>query len=230
MKKLGIDIWSDIACPWCYVGKRRLERALATFPHEVEITWRAFELDPEAPPMRDPSVSQSQHIAQKYGIPVEAADARLRDMTLMAKEDGLDLRFDLVRSGNTFDGHRVVHFATERGCGGEMKERILRAYMTEGQLVSDPDVLVRLGSEVGLDGVDVRKMLESGTCADAVRADEREAEALGIRGVPFFVIDGRHGVSGAQPAGQLLEVLHKAWSERPAERVDGNVCVPERCT
>ncbi|MEO6951557.1 MAG: DsbA family oxidoreductase [Polyangia bacterium] len=232
MNKLRVDVWSDIACPWCYIGKRRLERALAAFSNgnDVEVTWRAFELDPDAPKLRDPSVTQAQRIAEKYGMPVDVAEERLRDMTQTAKEDGLDFRFDAIRGGNTFDGHRLIHFATERGLGGAMKERILRAYMTEGQAVSDHDVLVTLATEVGLDGKDVRAMLTSDACADAVRADEREAQALGIRGVPFFVVDGRYGVSGAQPAEKLLEVLNKAWSELPeGEVAEGAVCGPDGC-
>ncbi len=217
MKKLRIDIWSDIACPWCYVGKRRLESALATFAHrdDVEIVWRAFELDPSAPRTQPTGVSHAERVARKYGMTVAEAEERTRHLTDLAAKDGLDFRFDRLRPGNTFDAHRLIHLAGERGVQDAMKERLLRAYLTEGEAIGDVEVLARLAGEAGIDADEARAVLAGDAYANDVRADEDEARALGINGVPFFVI-GRYGVSGAQPAETLRRVLEKAWEERPA--------------
>lgn len=234
MKKLRIDVWSDIACPWCYVGKRRLEAALARFSHRdaVEIVWRAFELDPSAPRERGPEASYAERLAKKYGFGVAKAEKMLADMTEVARADGLDFRFDRVRAGNTFDAHRVLHLAHELGAQDAVKERFLRAYMTEGEAIGDPETLVRLAAEAGLDADRVRAMLASDACAEAVRADEREARDIGVNGVPFFVLDGRYAVSGAQPADILLRALEQAWSElvkEPALFAEGAACGPDGC-
>jgi predicted DsbA family dithiol-disulfide isomerase len=233
-KRLAIDIWSDIACPWCYVGKRRLEAALALFPHRasVDVTWHAFELDPSAPARRDPSVTYAGRIAAKYGMKVEDAEKRIRDMTEMAKADGLDFQFDTAQSGNTFDAHRVVHLGGERGVQDAVKERLLRAYFTEGERVSDRETLVRLGSEAGLDAAEVRRMLETDRYTREVREDEASARELGVTGVPFFVIGGRYGISGAQPAQALLGALERAWGEtkdESAREAEGAACGPDGC-
>jgi predicted DsbA family dithiol-disulfide isomerase len=216
MTKLPIHIWSDIACPWCYVGKRRLESALAKFAHrdEVEIVWRAFELDPSAPRERTGEGTHAERIARKYGMSVAQAEQKGRELTELAAKDGLEFRFDRLRSGNTFDAHRLIHMAGERGVQDAMKERLLRAYLTEGEAIGDVEVLARLAGDVGIDVEEARAMLASDAYAKDVRADEDEARALGINGVPFFVI-GRYGVSGAQPADALLRVLEKAWAEKP---------------
>ncbi|MBS2016211.1 MAG: DsbA family oxidoreductase [Deltaproteobacteria bacterium] len=217
MKKLRVEVWSDIACPWCYVGKRRLEAALAEFPHkdEVVVMWRAFELDPSAPRERDPKVSYAARLADKYGTSTAAASAKLDHMTELARSEGLDLRFDRVRAGNTFDAHRVIHFAGERSASMQnaVKERLLRAYMTEGELMSDAETLARLAGEVGLDPAEVRAMLASDAFTEEVRDDESEAAELGITGVPFFVVGNVYAVSGAQPKEVLLAALEKAWAE-----------------
>src|SRR5215217_5587504 len=147
---MNVEIWSDIACPWCYVGKRRFEAALAAFEHrdEVQVAWRSFELDPGAPPERERS--GAEHLAEKYGMTVVQARARQARLAELAAADGLDMRFDLTRGANTFDGHRLLQLAAAHGVQGELKERLLRARHTEGELVSDHDTLVRLASEVGL--------------------------------------------------------------------------------
>jgi predicted DsbA family dithiol-disulfide isomerase len=210
---MDVEIWSDIACPWCYIGKRRFERALSEFPHagEINLTWRSFELDPAAPPER--TGDRAEHLASKYGIPAERAREMEANITSLAAAEGLDYRLDIARSSNMFDGHRLIHLASEDGLGDAMKERLLSAYFTEGLLVSDHDTLVELASEVGLDPDAVRAMLASDRFADAVRADEREAGELGITGVPTFVIDRRIGVSGAQPPAALLELLQTGWDQ-----------------
>jgi predicted DsbA family dithiol-disulfide isomerase len=235
MKKLRVDVWSDIACPWCYVGKRRLEAALARFPHRdsVEVTWRAFELDPSAKRVLDTDVSYAERVAKKYGTPVARAEAMIRQMTDVAAADGLSFHFEKIRLGNTFDAHRVLHLAAERGVQDAVKERLLRAYMMEGEAIGEPEVLVRLASEAGLDPDEVRKVLASDTYAREVRADEAEARAIGVTGVPFFAFGGRYGVSGAQPAEPLLRVLQQAWDEAAEEPdeafAEGAVCGPAGC-
>jgi predicted DsbA family dithiol-disulfide isomerase len=236
MKKLDVQIWSDIACPWCYVGKRRLEAALAGFPHagEVEIHWRSFELDPSAPRRRDDGKTYAERLGAKYGRSVAQAQAMIDNMTATAAKDGIEMRFDIAQSGNTFDAHRLVHLAEQHGKGDAAKERLFRAYMTEGQDVGDPDTLVRLGAELGLAEAEVQLALESGAFTADVRADETQARQLGISGVPFFVFGGKYGVSGAQPADVLLQVLTKVYDELPEQPAvevvaDGAVCGPDGC-
>jgi predicted DsbA family dithiol-disulfide isomerase len=232
--ELRIDVWSDIACPWCYVGKRRLEAALAGFAHRdaVAIVWRAFELDPSAPRERDRSGSYAERLSKKYGSGLREAEGMIKRMTDVAAEDGLDFRFDKIRSGNTFDAHRVLHLAGERGRQDAVKERLLRAYMTEGELMGDPAVLVRLAGEAGLDPEEVRAMLASDANVKAVREDEDEARKLGISGVPFFVMGGKYAVSGAQPTEVLLRALNRAWEDlgaRPVVYAEGASCGPDGC-
>jgi predicted DsbA family dithiol-disulfide isomerase len=209
-----IEIWSDIACPWCYIGKRRFEAALAEFEHrdEVRVTWRSFELDPGAPPER--AGDRAERLAEKYGMTVEQARAAEQQLTGVAVDEGLPFRFDIARSGSTFDAHRLVHLAETHGLQDAMKERLLRAYFTEGELMSDHDALVRLAAEVGLDEQEVRELLSGDRYVDDVRADERTASELGISAVPTFVVDRRLGTSGAQPPEALLDLLRQGWAER----------------
>jgi predicted DsbA family dithiol-disulfide isomerase len=211
---VDVEIWSDIACPWCYVGKRRFEAALARFEHrgDVRVTWRSFELDPSAP--REREGDRAARLAEKYGMTLEQARAAERQMTDVAAGEGLDFRFDIARSGLTFDGHRMLHLAAEHDVQDEMKERLMRAYFTEGELVGDHDALVRLASEVGLPEEEARATLSSERFADAVRDDELTAQGLGITAVPTFVVDRALGASGAQPPDQLLELLRSGWANR----------------
>jgi len=226
-----IEIWSDIACPWCYVGKRRFEAALAGFEHrdEVEVTWRAFELDPAAPAEREGDLAE--RLAEKYGASVEQMRASQTQLTQVAAGDGLDFRFDIARSGNTFDAHRVLHLAAEHGAQAAMKERLMRAYLTEGALIGDPEALERLGVESGLPREAVLEVLASDRYAADVRADERTAAELGIHAVPFFVVDRALGASGAQPPEVLGEMLRRGWALRPRLAVvaDGAACGPDGC-
>ncbi len=211
---MEVEIWSDIACPWCYVGKRRFESALSQFDHagEVKITWRSFELDPEAAPETEGEMAQ--RLADKYGMSIEQARTMEASMTATAAAEGLDYHLDIRRSANTFDGHRLIHLATEHGLGDAMKERLLRAHFSEGELVSDHDALVKLATEVGLDADEARSMLASDRFADEVRADEVTARQFGISGVPTFVVDRQIGLSGAQAPAQLLALLDQGWEQR----------------
>jgi predicted DsbA family dithiol-disulfide isomerase len=233
MAELRIDVWSDIACPWCFVGKRRLERALEQFPHadEVKVVWHAFELDPAAPLERDPAVSHAARIAKKYGISLEQARANSDRLTQVARGEGITFDFEHIRSGNTFDAHRLVHLGHERGRQDAVKERFLKAYLEEGALMSDPATLVRLAGEAGLDEGEAADVLASDLFGDAVREDENQARELGIGGVPCFVLDGRFAVSGAQSPEILLSALHQAWTERdPAPSfAEGAACGPDGC-
>jgi len=213
---LTVEIWSDVVCPWCYVGKRRFEHALEQFAHrdDVELIWRSFELDPSAPPER--ADSSAEHLAAKYGMSVEQAERSNAQMTELAAGEGLEYHLDRTRGGNSFDAHRLIHLAAAKGRQHAMKERLMRAYFTESEPVGDRDTLVRLATEVGLDGEQARAALEGEAYADAVHADEELAARIGIRGVPYFVLDRRYGVSGAQPAELLLQALDKAWEARAA--------------
>jgi len=230
---MDIEIWSDIACPWCYVGKRRFEAALAEFEHrdEVTVTWRSFELDPEAPAEREGD--RAEHLARKYGMSVEQARAAEQQMTETAAGDGLEFRFDVARAGNTFDGHRLVHLAKAHGVQDAMKERLLRAYFSEGRLVSDHETLVSLAEEVGLPAEEVRATLESDRYADDVREDERTAHSFGISAVPTFVVDRQLGASGAHPPEALLGLLRQGWESRTPAPVlagpDGESCGVDGC-
>lgn len=216
---MEVEIWSDIACPWCFIGKRRFEAALARFAHrdEVNVIWRSFELDPEAPAERAGDLAS--RLAEKYGITVEQAHANQEHLSDLAAAEHLEFRFDLVRSGSTFDAHRVVHLAERHGLQDAMKERMLRAYFSEGQLLGDRATLGRLAAEVGLDGEQVTGMLASGLYAEEVRTDERTAQALGISAVPTFVVDRALGVSGAQSPDALLELLDSGWGRRTGPAV-----------
>jgi predicted DsbA family dithiol-disulfide isomerase len=210
---MNIEIWSDVVCPWCYIGKRRFERAVAAFGHpdQVTVTYRSFELDPGAPAQR--TGTQAEHLARKYGMTLAQAEQASQQMTQRAAADGLDFRFDLIRGGNTFDAHRLLHLAKEHGLQPQMKERLLRGTFTEGLPVADQPTLARLATEVGLPPAQVQAVLDGDAYADAVRADEQQAARYGITGVPFFVADGKYAVSGAQPPEVLLELLQRAYDD-----------------
>ncbi len=208
---MDVEIWSDINCPWCYIGKRRFETALAQFEHadEVNVTWRSFELDPDAPAERPGNGAAI--LAEKYGVPLERALAMEQNVTDVAAGDGLDYDLEHARIGSTFDAHRLVQLAKRHGLQDAMKERLFRARFTDGKLVSDHPTLVDLAREVGLDGDQAAEMLAGDEFADAVREDEATAVRFGIGGVPMFVVDRAVGASGAQPPQQLLALLQHGW-------------------
>ncbi len=236
MPTLAIDVWSDIACPWCYIGKRRLEAALAGFEHaaDVRVTWRAFELDPTAPQVSPGGAENVARLARKLGTSPAQAKAMMDWVTATAAEDGLDMRMDTMQPANTFDAHRLVHLGTEHGKGDVVKEHLFRAYFTEGKRVSDPEVLVALAVEAGLDPTEARTVVTTDRFSAEVRQDETRARDAGIRGVPCFVLDRRLAVSGAQPRAVLLGAIQKAWGEvaasPPARRgPDGEVGGGDGC-
>jgi predicted DsbA family dithiol-disulfide isomerase len=231
---MHVEIWSDIACPWCYVGKRRFEAALAAFEHrdDVTVTWRSFELDPHAPAER--TGERAAHLAEKYGSSIEQARSMQDQMTQVAAGEGLEFDFATARDGNTFDAHRLLHLATAHDRQDPLKERLLRAHFAEGELMSDHAVLERLAVETGLPADEVRAVLASDRYAADVRADEATATSLGITAVPFFVVDRAFGAAGAQPPAALEALLRHAWEARPALSVlatgaDGETCGIDGC-
>lgn len=211
---MKIEIWSDFACPFCYIGKRRLEKALDVFEHrnEVEVSYRSFELDPGAP--RDTESSIYELLAVKYGLSLQQAQESNQNVAQQAKAEGLNYNFDTLIPTNTFDAHRLMHYASEQGKAKEMSERLFRAYFTDSLHIGEHKVLQRLAEETGLDGHKVKAMLEQDDYAEAVREDESEARKLGIRGVPFVVIKGKFAVSGAQPVEIFQGALQRAWEDQ----------------
>lgn len=227
---MRVDVWSDVVCPWCYIGKRRLEAALERFPHRdrVEVVYHSFELDPTAP--KQASMPLVEMLSKKYGVPRERAEEMQREVTRVAAADGLEFRFEDCAPENTFDAHRLLHFAKAKGKQAELKEALLAAYFTEGKRVGSADTLVAAAVAVGLDEAEARGVVgDPAAHAGEVRADEARARQYGIRGVPFFVLDEKYGVSGAQPAETLLAALSRAWTERPPEATAGPSCDDDAC-
>jgi predicted DsbA family dithiol-disulfide isomerase len=213
---MQVEIWSDIVCPWCYLGKRRFENALESFSHRdaVEVTYRSFELDPSAE--RDRTTPTIELLATKYGMTVPDATQAQRQMEQRAVEDGLEFHMDGLRSGNTRDAQRLLHLAQAHNRQAELVERLHRAYFTEQASIFDHSSLTYLAVDVGLDRDEVSRVLAGDEYGDAVDADEATARQLGATGVPFFVIDRRYGISGAQPAEAILETLNQAWEQAAA--------------
>ena len=213
---MTVDVWSDVVCPWCYIGKRRLERALGAFPHRdaVAVRWHSFELDPHAPPERtgDPA----ERIAAKYGMTLDQARRGQERLTGLAAAEGLAYRLAEARSGCTFDAHRLVHLAGRHGLADAAEERFMAAYLCEGEPIGRPDVLARLSGEIGLPPDEVAGVLDGDDLAGEVRADEAEAAARGITAVPTFVVDGRFTIPGAQDPETIVAILERAWTRREA--------------
>jgi len=215
--KITIDVWSDIACPWCYIGKRNLETGLAQTADDadapqVEVTFHSFELSPDTPV--DFEGDEIDFLAGHKGMPRDRVSEMLEQVTGVAAGSGLEYRFDLLQHTNTVKAHELLHFAKAQGRQNEMAERLMSAYFTEGKHVGRVDDLVELAVEVGLEAEEVRDALESNRHLADVRADQAQAQAYGIQGVPFFVIDGKYGVSGAQPADAFAQITRQVWSEK----------------
>ncbi|MFS0781741.1 DsbA family protein [Bacillus sp. 1P06AnD] len=210
---MKVDVWSDFACPFCYIGKRRFEQALKTFDHqdEVEVSFKSFQLDPYAKKESDQNIYSV--LAKKQGVSIEQAKGFTEQISLQAKELGLDYRFDTMILTNTFAAHRLSHYADKQGKMYEMIERILHAYFTESAKISDYEVLADLAAEVGLDRNKSMKVLEDGTFSEDVQNDQQLASQMGVQGVPFFVFNQKYAVSGAQPSEVFTEVLNKVYEE-----------------
>jgi predicted DsbA family dithiol-disulfide isomerase len=232
---MNIEIWSDVVCPWCYIGKRRFESALAQFAHreQVSVVWRSYQLDPNAPRIGEQTVTDM--LAQKLGVSRTQAAAMNARVTAIAADEGLDYQLEQAQYSNTFDAHRVLHLAATHQRQAELKERLLHAHFTEGASLGETETLVRLASEVGIDGDEARATLGSDAYADEVRSDIHRAAQLGIRGVPFFVIDDTYGISGAQPTAKFSTALEQAWAEsHPLQMIgdstdESDACEGESC-
>ena len=229
---MQVEIWSDVVCPWCYIGKRRFEAALARFEHaeEVSVTWRSFELDPGSP--RRPDGTMAELLARRYGSSVEQAEARLDDLDRLAAADGLIYHLAECARGNTFDAHRLIHLGAEHGRGDQVKEALFHAYFTDLRPIGEPEVLAEVAVGAGLAAAEVARVLESERFGDQVRDDERRAQDLGVTGVPFFVIDQKFALPGAQDVEVVLAALRRAWaSSHPLVVVDGpaGTCSGDDC-
>lgn len=234
MQRMKIEIWSDVVCPWCWIGKRRLEKALEAFEHRAgtEVIFHAFELDPRAP--RDLDAPTPDLLARKYGLGPAQLSAMLDRVRGLGRAEGLDLKLESTRAASTFEAHQLIHFAATQGEQLAMTDRLFRAHFTDCAKVGDRATLVGLAAELGLDERAATEALAGGAFADAVRADEAQARALGVSGVPFYLIDGAVGVSGAQPVEVLLGVLREAWAksgrgDAPASPTAGDGCGDDGC-
>jgi predicted DsbA family dithiol-disulfide isomerase len=246
---MRIEIWSDVVCPWCYIGKRRLERALEemtstrrdgsslassgqakSIDETVEIVWRSYQLDPSAPAVPTETVAES--LGRKYGGGPEAGRAMIDRVEAVAAEEGLIFRHHQSLRANTTDAHRLLHLARVQGLQGELKEALLAAYFTHTENVADHDTLRKIAAGVGLDAQRVDEVLGSAEFSDEMWADIAQAQAYGATGVPFFVVDGKYGVSGAQPTEVFAQVIERAWREsHPSLEVIGgdDACGPDGC-
>ena len=236
---LNIDIWSDIACPWCFIGKRRFESALDQFPHrdQVEITWHSFQLDPELPESTE--LSEREYLAQHKGFPAEQVDQMLAQITQVAADEGLDYDFEALVPANSMKAHRLLHASAKAGLNvAEVKEALLSAHFEKGLSIGDDDVLVTIGTAAGLDEAAARASLDDPKLTEAVTADITRAQQLGISGAPFFVLQNKYGISGAQPSEAFSAALEQVWQElnpAPLSVIDipgsenAPACGPEGC-
>ena len=232
--KMKVEIWSDVMCPFCYIGKRRFEAALEQFPNKnkIEIEWKSFQLNPNM--ITNPNKKIDAYLAEVKGISLEQAKEMNERVTAMAKEVGLTYHFEKAIVANSFDAHRFTHFAKSKDLQDAAEERLFKAYFTEGKNTADASTLVELGVEIGLDENEVNALLQSTTFSEAVNEDINEARNIGVSGVPFFVFDRKYAVSGAQASESFLQVLTQSFSEWQSEQAtlttsqsDENVCTPE---
>ena len=215
---MKVEIWSDIMCPFCYIGKRRFETALQQFPgkEDIEIVWKSFQLNPSIKTEAGKNINE--YLADIKGWTIDYAKQMNAHVTNMAKEVGLHYDFDKAIVANSFDAHRLVQLAKANRKGDEMEERLFKAYFTEGKNTADHATLIQLGTEIGLDPATIKKVLASNEYADKVEQDIYEAQQIGVRGVPYFVLNDRYAVSGAQATETFLGALNKAWGEWKKER------------
>ncbi|MDN5794294.1 MAG: DsbA family oxidoreductase [Intrasporangium sp.] len=235
---MKVDIWSDIACPWCFIGKRRFDAALDGFAHreDVEVTWHSYQLDPSLPERYDGT--GLEYLSSRKGMAPEQVRRMFGRISGIAADEGLDYDFDSLVVANSLRAHEVLHLAAERGLAGDVEEALLSAHFEHGEDVGSLEVLVRVGIRAGLDGSAVEQALADGRYRAAVQSDIRRAGSLGIQGVPFFVLDDKYGVSGAQPTEVFSQALEQVWRESnplvtvsPAEAQDDSAaCGPDGCT
>ncbi|HEY0608875.1 MAG TPA: DsbA family oxidoreductase [Chitinophaga sp.] len=221
---MKVEIWSDVMCPFCYIGKRKFENALAQFAQKenVEVEWKSFQLNPEL--VNNNGQSIHEYLAERKGWTLSYARQLNEQVTGMAAEVGLEYNFDKAVVANSFDAHRFAHLAAKYGLGDAAEESLFKAYFTEGKDISDRGVLAQLGAGIGLDPEEVSSTLSGNTYAREVQQDIAEAAALGARGVPFFVIDRKYAVSGAQPEEIFLKALQQSFNEQATTDSNGNAC------
>lgn len=226
---MKVEIWSDVMCPFCYIGKRRFENALQELPfkNDIEVEWKSFQLDPSL--KHEPGKNINQYLAERKGISVQKAKELNEQVTGMAAAEGLQYDFDKAVVANSFDAHRFSHLAAKYGKSDAAEESLFKAYFTEGKNIADRDTLVELGKNIGLDEALVKQTLEGEAYAQEVQQDIAEAQAIGVRGVPFFVVDRKYAVSGAQAADTFKQVFERAYNEWKKENnkfttIEGEVC------
>lgn len=227
---MRVDIWSDVVCPFCYIGKKRLEHVAEQAGIELDIHWHSFELDPDAPAKHE--VSNTERLAQKYGRSYAEMEEMERNVAAMAATEGIDFQWQKANSGNSFNAHRMIHLAQSKGLGNEAKEAFFHAYMTEGLAIGEREVVEEIASRIGLDNAEVEYVLDSDELADFVRHDEKIAhEQLKVTGVPFFVFDQKLALSGAQPREIFLQALQQAQSSsvESIEQDNSAQCNDESC-
>ena len=206
---MRVDIWSDVVCPFCYIGKKRFEAAAKEVGVELEVHWHSFELDPEAPIRQE--VSNSERLAQKYGRTLPEVEDMQRNIAAMAKEEGIEFNWENANSGNTFNAHRIIHLAQSKGLGSEAKEAFFYSYMTQGLPIGERETIEDVASRIGLNPIEVDDVLNSDEFSDFVKFDEQVAhEQLKVTGVPFFVFDQRVALAGAQPREVFEQVIKQA--------------------
>jgi predicted DsbA family dithiol-disulfide isomerase len=210
---MKVEIWSDVMCPFCYIGKRKFENALAQFPHkaDVEVVWKSFQLNPDM--KTDPNMSTVQYLADAKGWTLDHAKGMTNHVSNLAKQVGITFNMDKAVVANSFDAHRFLHFAQQKNVQNQAKERLLAAYFTEGANTADHEVLIRIGVEVGLNADELRAVLNSDQFGDEVKHDIYEAHQVGVHGVPFFVLGEKYAVSGAQESTVFLQALNQTWAE-----------------
>lgn len=211
--QLKIQIWSDVMCPFCYIGKRKIEEAITQFENKdsIEIEWKSFELDPSF--VATPNESIADHLAEKYGRDADWAQSMLENMTENAKNSGLDFHFEKAILANSLNAHRLMHLAKKHNLSNELKELLFKAYLTDGKDVNNWNTLEEIGTEAGLPIDEIIELITTNDYTKEVREDQHEAQKLGVTGVPFFVFDNRYAVSGAQPTDVFLKTLEKTWEE-----------------
>lgn len=228
---MRVDIWSDIVCPFCYIGKKRLEHVAAEAGIELDIIWHSFELDPNAPAKHE--TSNTERLAKKYGRTIEQTQEMERNIAEVAASEGITFNWEQANSGNTFNAHRIIHLAQSKDLGNEAEEAFFHAYMTEGLPIGERETVDEIASRIGLDNAEVEYVLDSEEFADFVRHDEKIAhEQLKVTGVPFFVFDQRLSLSGAQPREVFLQAMQQALStaeKLEVDQEDAVVCNDESC-
>ncbi len=233
---MKVEIWSDVMCPFCYIGKRKFEKALEQFPqkNDIEIVWKSFQLDPTT--VTDPNLNTIEHLAHKKGWSKEQANETIAHVTGIAKQVDLSFHFDKAVVANSFDAHRLSHLAKKYGKQNELEEKLFSAYFTEGKNTADHDSLLQIGIEIGLDKTEVSELLKSNQYAEEVEQDIYESQQVGVRGVPFFVLDRKYAVSGAQESSTFLQALTKSYEEHEKENPiklvntdNDGTCGPDGC-